>query len=62
MLKFSLLYVCRVICVEELMAVLVSLGNPRSEEEVAEMIQEEDADQDGVISREEFFSMFNRRT
>lgn len=44
------------------MAVLVSLGNPRSEEEVAEMIQEEDADQDGVISREEFFSMFNRRT
>merc|ERR1711902_393593 len=43
--------------VEELMSVMIMLGNPRTEEEVRIMIQEEDKNGDGLIDREEFFSM-----
>ena len=51
----------RVIDIDELMSVLVMLGNPRTEEEVKIMIAEEDTNDDGVIDREEFFSMLQRR-
>ena len=37
------------------------LGNPRTEEEVKIMIAEEDTNNDGVIDREEFFSMLQRQ-
>ena len=37
------------------------LGNPRSEDEVKQMIAEEDKNNDGVIDREEFFSMLQRK-
>ena len=37
------------------------LGNPRTEEEVKIMIAEEDSNEDGVIDREEFFSMLQRK-
>ena len=43
------------------MSVLVMLGNPRTEEEVKIMIAEEDTNNDGVIDREEFFSMLQRQ-
>merc|ERR1712024_231414 len=43
-----------VICAEELMSVMVSLGNPRTVDEIKEMIAEEDPDGDGVITKEEF--------
>jgi len=46
--------------VEELMSVMVMLGNPRTEEEVRIMIQEEDKNGDGLIDREEFFSMLQK--
>ena len=51
----------RVIDIDELMSVLVMLGNPRTEEEVKIMIAEEDSNEDGVIDREEFFSMLQRK-
>merc|ERR1712173_405992 len=35
-----------VICAEELMSVMVSLGNPRTDEEIKAMIAEEDKDGD----------------
>ena len=47
--------------IDELMSVLVMLGNPRTEEEVKIMIAEEDTNNDGVIDREEFFSMLQRQ-
>ena len=47
--------------IDELMSVLVMLGNPRTEEEVKVMIAEEDTNNDGVIDREEFFSMLQRQ-
>ena len=50
-----------VIDIDELMSVLVMLGNPRTEEEVKIMIAEEDTNNDGVIDREEFFSMLQRQ-
>ena len=63
--------------IEELMSVMVMLGNPRTEEEVRRitqseawqltdqwqvriMIQEEDKNGDGLIDREEFFSMLQK--
>ena len=51
----------RVIDIDELMGVLVMLGNPRTEEEVKQMIAEEDTNNDGVIDREEFFSMLQKK-
>ena len=106
---YSLL-ACRVICAEELMSVMVSLGNPRTEEEIKvdnqhiplslsspsffifppiclmlgawakvktilyedtykglcnillqAMIAEEDKDGDGVITKEEFMQMLQRK-
>eukprot|EP00090_Calanus_glacialis_P004756 TRINITY_DN13570_c0_g1_i1.p1 TRINITY_DN13570_c0_g1~~TRINITY_DN13570_c0_g1_i1.p1 ORF type:complete len:151 (-),score=70.88 TRINITY_DN13570_c0_g1_i1:190-642(-) len=50
-----------VICAEELMSVMVSLGNPRTEEEIKAMIAEEDKDGDGVITKEEFMQMLQRK-
>ena len=38
------------------------LGNPRTEEEVKIMISEEDKNNDGVIDREEFFAMLQKKT
>lgn len=51
----------RVIDIDELMGVMVMLGNPRTEEEVKQMIAEEDTNNDGVIDREEFFSMLQKK-
>ena len=51
----------RVIDIDELMGVMVMLGNPRSEDEVKQMIAEEDKNNDGVIDRVEFFSMLQRK-
>ena len=50
----------RFIDVDELMGVMVMLGNPRSEDEVRIMIAEEDKNGDGVIDREEFFAMLDK--
>jgi len=50
-----------VIDIDELMGVMVMLGNPRTEEEVKQMIAEEDTNNDGVIDREEFFSMLQKK-
>ena len=47
--------------IDELMGVMVMLGNPRSEDEVKIMIAEEDKNGDGVIDREEFFSMLEKK-
>lgn len=49
-----------VICAEELMSVMVSLGNPRTMDEIKEMIAEEDPDGDGVITKEEFTKMLDK--
>ena len=48
------------ICAEELMNVMISLGNPRTMEEIKEMIAEEDPDGDGLITKEEFTKMLKR--
>ena len=45
---------------EELMGVMVMMGNPRTEEEVQIMISEEDKNGDGLIDREEFFAMLQK--
>jgi len=50
-----------VISAEELAAVMVSLGNPRTHVEIQEMIAEEDHDHDGVITKEEFVRMLTER-
>merc|ERR1712045_173530 len=49
-----------VICAEELMSVMVSLGNPRTMDEIKEMIAEEDPDGDGVITKDEFTKMLDK--
>ena len=41
----------RVIDIDELMGVMVMLGNPRTEEEVKQMIAEEDTNNDGVDTK-----------
>merc|ERR1711872_222994 len=50
-----------VICHDELAAVMVSLGNPRTPQEIEEMIAEEDHDKDGVITKDEFIRMLTER-
>ena len=42
------------------MNVMISLGNPRTMEEIKEMIAEEDPDGDGLITKEEFTKMLKR--
>ena len=69
------------ICADELMSVMVSLGNPRTMKEIKvhrhcrhqavvtrlyipdtqEMIAEEDNDGDGVITKEEFTKMLQKK-
>ena len=67
------------ICAEELMSVMVSLGNPRTMKEIKvqtedcvitdscyyswwqEMIAEEDNDGNGVITKEEFTKMLQKK-
>ena len=39
---------------------MISLGNPRTMEEIKEMIAEEDPDGDGLITKEEFTKMLKR--
>jgi len=51
----------RVICEEELSGVMIRLGNPRSEDEIKQMIAEEDTDGCGVISKEVFIRMLQRK-
>ena len=55
------MYNFSVICEEELMKVMISLGNPLSPSEIREMIAEEDTDGDGVITKEEFVEMLRRK-
>ena len=50
-----------VICEEELMKVMISLGNRLSSSEIRAMIAEEDTDGDGVITKEEFVEMLKRK-
>merc|ERR1719318_2434948 len=50
-----------VICAEELMSVMICLGNPRTMEEIKEMIAEEDPDGDGIVTKEEFTKMLERK-